>query len=255
VVYLKNKNNTIQLESGISKNKIKFIRTLHQKKYRDENQLFIVEGVKMIEEALTFANALVQEVYTTDNQIFKNDSRIAVITDKELRQISSLKTPQKALAVLKYKPKSPAPETGIILALDGIQDPGNFGTILRTAEWFGVKEIICSKDTVDQYNPKSVQATMGSLFRVNVSYLNLELFVKNYANEVYGTLLSGKNIYQETLPENALIVMGNEGNGISKEIIPLISKPVLIPGTGAGESLNVSIATGIVLSEFKRNAL
>jgi TrmH family RNA methyltransferase len=245
------------LVSGISKNKIKFIRSLHKKKYRDENRLFMIEGVKMIQEALRDRNDLIQEIYTTDPNVFEDvqKERIHVISAKELEQISALKTPQKALAILAYKKDNEVDTNGIILALDGIQDPGNFGTILRTAEWFGIQTIICSEDTVDQYNPKCVQASMGSMLRLTISYKALAPFIESYANPVYGTLLSGNDCYKEDITENGIIVMGNEGNGISDAILPLINKPLLIPGSGKTESLNVSIATGIILSEFKRRRL
>lgn len=243
--------------SGISKNKIKFIRSLHQKKYRDENYLFLVEGVKMIQEALRDRNELIQEIYTSDPTVFENDpkERIHVISKKELEQISTLKTPQKALAILRYKEDKEIDSNGIILALDGIQDPGNFGTIVRTAEWFGIQTIICSDDTVDQYNPKCIQASMGSMLRLTISYKALAPFIESYANPVYGTLLSGNDCYEEVFEKNGMIVMGNEGNGISDAMLPLINKPLLIPGSGKTESLNVSIATGIILSEFKRRRL
>ncbi len=243
--------------SGISKNKIKFIRSLHQKKYRDENRLFMVEGIKMIQEALRDCNELIQEIYTTDPTVFENDrkERIHVISAKELEQISALKTSQKALAILKYKEDKEIDSNGLILALDGIQDPGNFGTIARTAEWFGIQTIICSEDTVDQYNPKCVQASMGSMLRLTISYKALAPIIESYANPVYGTLLSGNDCYEEVFEKNGMIVMGNEGNGISDAILPLINKPLLIPGSGKTESLNVSIAAGIILSEFKRRGL
>lgn len=211
----------------------------------------------MITEALRDCDELIQEIYTTDADVFQNDpkERIHVISAKELEQISALKTPQKALAILDYKEDKEVVTNGIILALDGIQDPGNFGTIVRTAEWFGVQTIICSEDTVDQYNPKCVQASMGSMLRLTISYKSLAPFIENYANPVYGTLLSGNDCYKEEFEENGLIVMGNEGNGISNTVLPLINKPLLIPGSGKTESLNVSIATGIILSEFKRRRL
>ncbi|TNF45825.1 MAG: RNA methyltransferase [Bacteroidetes bacterium] len=217
----------------------------------------MVEGVKMIQEALRDRNELIQEIYTTDPTVFENDrkERIHVISAKELEQISALKTPQKALAILAYKKDNEVDTNGIILALDGIQDPGNFGTIVRTAEWFGIQTIICSEDAVDQYNPKCVQASMGSMLRLTISYKALAPFIESYDNPVYGTLLSGNDCYQEDFTENGMIVMGNEGNGISDAILPLINKPLLIPGSGKTESLNVSIATGIILSEFKRRRL
>lgn len=211
----------------------------------------------MITEALRDCDELIQAIYTTDDDVFQNDpkERIHVISAKELEQISALKTPQKALAILAFKEDKEVDTNGIILALDGIQDPGNFGTIVRTAEWFGVQTIICSEDTVDQYNPKCVQASMGSMLRLTISYKSLALFIENYANPVYGTLLSGKDCYEVEFEENGMIVMGNEGNGISNRVLPLINKPLLIPGSGKTESLNVSIATGIILSEFKRRRL
>ena len=235
----------------ISKSQIKQIRSLRVKKFRDESGLFVAEGEKCVEE-LRKGFELVLLV-NRDNA-----------TEKEIEQMSSLRTPQGTIGVFRQRPVSLLPTLkgrsgGIILALDGIQDPGNLGTIIRTADWFGVDDIVCSLDTADCYNPKVVQATMGSLARVRLHYTNLaDWLTAESANriKIYGTLLDGKNIYEQDLSSGGIIVMGNEGNGISPEVRQMITHPLLIPSCREGdhaESLNVGIATAITLSEFRRN--
>lgn len=241
--------------SGISKNKIKWVRSLHQKKFRDEMGLYLVEGEKMVNEALIHCKDDIETIYCLKDFINSNNLiDIQFITEDELNQISTLKTPNKALAVVR-KPKTkqhPVP-SGLTLALDGIQDPGNMGTILRIADWFGIKNIVCSKTTVECFNPKVVQASMGAIFRTDVFYVDLSTWLNEVKIPVYGALLEGTNVYNTELEENAVLLMGNEGQGISKELLPLISHPIMIPRFGSAESLNVSIATGILVSEFKRN--
>lgn len=238
----------------LSKNKIKWIRSLQQKKFREELGLFIVEGEKMVTEALETCLDDIQFLcHTKDSSIALNNPSFetTLATDEELKAISSLKNPNKSLAVLKIPAKKEI-TTEFRIALDGIQDPGNMGTILRLADWFDVKEIICSKDTVDIYNPKVVQASMGAIFRINVVYCDLADYLSKTCQPIYGALLEGENIYQKKIEPKGILILGNEGNGISKPIISLVNEPITIPRFGKAESLNVSVATGILLSEFFR---
>jgi TrmH family RNA methyltransferase len=239
----------------ISKNKIKWIRTLHQKKFRDLENCFIIEGKKSVLEALEKMPKMIKTIILETNESIADiPEHIEVQTASRLdfEKISTLKTPQPCLAVIEKLPPSMSGKNGLILVLDNIQDPGNFGTIIRLADWFGVEHIICSENTVDVYNPKVIQATMGSIFRVKVHYKNLPKYLNTVKLPIYGALLEGENIYKETLPTDALLVLGNEGNGISEEIKTFIQHPITIPRFGAAESLNVSMASAILLSEFKR---
>lgn len=239
----------------LSKNQIKLISSLHQKKHRQANQLFFAEGVKVIQE-LVKSNFELEHLYTTKedfNNITQN--KRSVITENELNKISALSTPNTCLAVFKIPLESKIIESGLVLALDSIRDPGNLGTILRLCDWFGIQQLICSKETVDIYNPKVVQATMGSIARVNVNYIDLETFIKKTKLPVFGTFMDSENIYKTTLPQEGIIVMGNEANGISENIEKLINKRLTIPRFGnlqITESLNVATATAIILSEFRR---
>jgi len=243
---------------SLSKNKIKWIRSLQLKKNRDELGLFIVEGEKMVQEAIENFSQQIDFLVVTKFSSIKTDDvsfEVAIATDEELKSISTLKNPNKSLVVLKLPAKRRI-ETDFRIALDGIQDPGNLGTILRLADWFDVKEIICSKETVDVYNPKVVQATMGSLARVQVEYTNLTAYLKATDLEIFGTFMDGENIYKKELPTSGILVMGNEANGISSEIEKLITQKIAIPRFGnlqQTESLNVATATAIFLSEFKRS--
>jgi TrmH family RNA methyltransferase len=251
---LQSKNNIKDAVTGISVNKIKWIRSLHQKKFRDELELFLIEGEKLVQEAIQFTPNAIQFIAHTSDFEFKSTSiESIVVSNSELTRISSLKSPNKVLAVVKklnnhIKVKS----TGLTLALDGIQDPGNFGTILRIADWFGINELVCSNDTVEIYNPKVVQSSMGAIFRINIHYKNLSDWLEIEQRPIYGALLEGKNTYQETLNEDAILLIGNEGKGISKDLIPLITHPLTIPSFGQAESLNVAVAAGILVSEFRR---
>jgi len=241
----------------VSKNQIKLISGLHQKKQRSTHQLFFAEGVKVIQELLQ-SNFELEHLYTTQNDFETvESSKRTLINEQELKKISALTTPNSCLAVFKIPVENKIIETGLILALDDIRDPGNLGTILRLCDWFGIKQIICSKETVDIYNPKVVQATMGSIARVNVNYVDLETFLSQTELPVFGTFMNGDNIYQSALPQNGIIIMGNEANGISKEIEKMVKIRLTIPRFGElqkTESLNVATATGIILSEFKRNS-
>lgn len=242
----------------VSKNQIKRITSLQQKKFRKLEQLFFVEGVKGVQELLE-SNVELFELYTTNTQLFAVDSsKVHAITSAELQKISALTTPNTCLALFKIPEVKAFEEKGLILAVDDVRDPGNLGTIIRLCDWFGIKTLYCSEESVDVYNPKVVQATMGSVSRVNVVYGNLAQFLSKTQLPVFGTFMDGKNIYQEALPSEGVIVMGNEANGISGPIEEWVSHRIAIPRFGdlqATESLNVATATAIVLSEFKRSAI
>jgi len=237
----------------LSKSQIKLITSLKQKKYRQQNGFFVAEGVKTIKELLQ-SNLELQKLYATES--FNIDAKDEVIiSDSDLKRISFLTTPNKALAIFKIPEPKPIDNSGLIVALDAIRDPGNLGTIIRLCDWFGVKELICSKETVDCFNPKVIQATMGSITRVNVSYIDLVSFIEESDIPVFGAFMEGKNVYNRTLPKKGILVMGNEANGVSKEVEAVITEKISIPRFGdlqATESLNVATATAILLSEFKR---
>lgn len=239
----------------VSKNQIKLITSLQQKKYRLANQLFFAEGIKVIQE-LVESNFELVHLYTTQNDFeeVSKDKR-TIIHESDLKKISALATPNTCLAVFKIPVEKKIIESGLILALDSIRDPGNLGTILRLCDWFGIDQLICSKDAVDIYNPKVVQATMGSIARVNVNYIDLESFVSQTKLAVFGTFMDGNNIYKTHLPQEGIIIMGNEANGISPELEKLAKNRLTIPRFGTlqkTESLNVATATAIILSEFRR---
>jgi RNA methyltransferase, TrmH family len=247
----------------LSKSQISFVKSLHQKKFRKEHALFIVEGIKSVTEFLQ-SDYIVDTVYCTENLLPKLGNlsqkiQPQLISTSDLDRISTLTTPQQILALVKMPVNSPFNlqnlHANFSLVLDGVQDPGNLGTIIRTADWFGIKNIICSEDTVEIYNPKVVQASMGSLPRITISYTNLAELLKDCPVPVYGALLDGESIYQTNFGKEGIVVLGNEGNGISAEIRRLINKPVTIPSFGKAESLNVAISASIFCSEIKRNFL
>lgn len=239
----------------VSKNQIKLISSLQQKKYRVANQLFFAEGVKVIQELLQ-SNFELDHLYTVYNDFEAVEaSKRTLISEADLKKISALSTPNTCLAVFKIPKEKKIIDSGLILALDSVRDPGNLGTILRLCDWFGIKQLLCSKDAVDIYNPKVVQATMGSIARVNVNYVDLNAFVSQSELAVFGTFMDGENIYKADLPEEGIIIMGNEANGISQELEKSINVRLTIPRFGdiqKTESLNVATATAIILSEFRR---
>lgn len=242
----------------VSKNQIKLISSLHQKKQRIANQLFFAEGVKVIQELLQ-SNFELEHLYTTQNDFEEVASvKKTLINDSNLKKISALATPNTCLAVFKMPREKEIIESGLILALDSIRDPGNLGTILRLCDWFGIRQLVCSKETVDIFNPKVVQATMGSITRVNVNYIDLNAFVAKTKLPVFGTFMDGTNIYTTNLPQEGIIIMGNEANGISEDLEKLIKNRLTIPRFGdlqKTESLNVATATAIILSEFRRTTV
>jgi len=239
----------------LSKNQIKLITSLQLKKQRNTHRLFFAEGIKVIQELLESKFEL-EHLFTTQNdfQEVTNDKKV-IVDEGDLKKISALATPNSCLAVFKIPNEKKIQDSGLILALDAVRDPGNLGTILRLCDWFGINQLICSKDAVDIYNPKVVQATMGSIARVNVNYMDLESFINQTKMPVFGTFMEGDNIYKTVLPQEGIIVMGNEANGISPEIEKLIINRLSIPRFGTlqkTESLNVATATAVVLSEFRR---
>jgi TrmH family RNA methyltransferase len=251
----------------LSKNKIKLIQSLNRKKNRDETGLFLVEGNKMVEEAL-HSEFQVELIVCTAAFLDQHSNGISAAHEiietnhENLQKASLLKNPQDALALVRQSSNS-KPKfnlgTDLILALDFIQDPGNLGTIIRIADWFGISTIICSYNTADCFNPKVVQASMGAIFRVKTWYTDLVEILADAEKSripVYGTYLNGKNIYTETLTPNGIVIMGNEGNGISMEASRFVSNRLFIPsfsvGENTSESLNVAIATAICCSEFRR---
>jgi TrmH family RNA methyltransferase len=252
----------------LSKNKIKLINSLKNKKGRQESGLFVVEGEKMVDELIN-SNFKVDCIIAIPEWISQNSNIIKEIQSFEtdeptLKKISSLTTPNKVLALAKIKESKinfEELESDLSLVLDTIQDPGNLGTIIRTADWFGIKNIICSHNSVDVYNSKVIQSTMGAVFRTNVYYEDLEnLFQKiNSSIDVYGTFLEGENIYSNDLNKNGLIVFGNESKGISRSIEKYITKKITIPSfsslNGSMESLNITAAAAIVCSEFRRRVI
>ncbi|WP_010521884.1 TrmH family RNA methyltransferase [Aquimarina agarivorans] len=243
----------------VSKNQKKLIRSLKQKKYRKQHGLFVVEGIKVIREFLE-THYILQQIFVLESEIhlFKEVDRnkLNTVSVLELSQLSFLTTPQKAVAVFKISNgASQYVSSGLQVVLDDVKDPGNLGTIIRLCDWFGVIQVICSVETVDCYNPKVVQATMGSLTRVKVMYTDIEQYIKVSKLPVYGTFMDGINVYQKQLPQEGLLIMGNEANGISPKIAQLVNERIAIPRFGTTqktESLNVATATAILLSEFRR---
>lgn len=246
----------------ISKNQIKYIQSLQHKKQRNEVGCFVAEGHKLVSDLLPAFDC---EWLVATEEWFSNhpkmEANVVVTADKDdIRKASSLTTPQDVIAIFRkptFDLNTQNIDSQLTLALDCIQDPGNLGTIIRLADWFGIEHIICSLDSVDVYNPKTIQATMGALARVKVHYVNLTEFLTQHQElPLYGTFLDGEDLYQTNLTAHGIVIMGNEGNGISPEIAKLISNRLYIPNFPAGsetsESLNVGVATAIICAEFRR---
>ena len=247
----------------ITRARIKWIKSLEMRKFRLLHNAFVAEGPKLVGELLPYSTPLyvaaTQEWLTENSHLLSNLTEVDVVNQEELERVSLLRTPQSVLAVMPIPEKKldlATLQSQLVIALDGVQDPGNLGTILRIADWFGVHQILCSEGTADVYNPKCVQSCMGALARVEVHYCNLPDVLTGVQMPVYGTFLDGTDIYGEALSAHGIIVMGNEGNGISKEVAKLVSHRLYIPnfpkGSFTTESLNVAIATGIVCAEFRR---
>ena len=247
----------------LSKSNISLLQSLQHKKFRREHGVFLVEGYKSVTEFINSAYQI-EAVYHTAAIAPKmlkllQKMNFQEISSAILEKISALKTPADIIAVVKI-PQWPVLNYTTLnkkfsIVLDGIQDPGNMGTIIRTADWFGIENIICSEDCVEVYNPKVVQATMGSLSRINVHYVDLENVLSETKLPVYGALLDGENIYSTDFGNEGLVVMGNEGKGLTEKVKQLVTKAITIPGAGNAESLNVAIATAIFCSEINRNKL
>ncbi|MGO1244799.1 MAG: TrmH family RNA methyltransferase [Sphingobacterium sp.] len=247
----------------LSKAQISLITSLHHKKFRKQHGLFVVEGIKSVSEFIS-SSYQIHCVYATPDARTKMSNlpqnlKCIDITDKEFHKITSLSSPQGVLALVKTPPIEDFDwnnlENTHSIVLDDIQDPGNLGTIIRTAEWFGIKTIVCSNGTVDAFNPKVVQATMGSLARVNIHYTDLNSFIDKSNITTFGAVLSGRSIYQTDFGSSGLIILGNEGNGINETIKSNIDHAVTIPRIGDAESLNVAVATTIFCSELARQKL
>ncbi|MDO5489801.1 MAG: RNA methyltransferase [Bacteroidaceae bacterium] len=248
----------------ISKATIKRIHALEMRKYRKNERLFVAEGPKLVNELYmsmkpVYVAALPEWIASNANLL--NNTTYDTLTPEELQKASLLMHPQQVIALFQIPENElnlDLLKDELILMLDGVQDPGNLGTIARVADWFGIRHIICSPDTADIYNPKAVQATMGALARVKFYYTELAMVLSQYSGPIYGTFLDGNNIYKEELSRNGIIVMGNEGKGISQRTREMINRRLLIPnypeGTLTTESLNVAIATSIVCAEFRRRS-
>jgi TrmH family RNA methyltransferase len=245
----------------LSKSQIGFIKSLHQKKYRKEHGIFIIEGIKSIVEFIPSDYQIHSVYFMTQYQSllpkFPANIKLFEVTNAELEKISTLQAPQGILALVNIPKRAAIDKTTLknnfSLVLDGVQDPGNLGTIIRTADWFGFKHVICSSNTVEVYNPKTVQATMGSLCRVNVSYQDLAELLKDINMPVFGAMLNGNSLYETQWGAEGLVILGNEGQGVSPEIIELIDRPVTIPRVGQAESLNVAVSAAIFCADISRN--
>lgn len=245
----------------VVKNQIKFIKSLQQKKYRNQNGMFVVEGIKSVREFLN-SDYKVEKVYMTSPDIFDMEvPEMELISEGELAQMSGLHSPNSVLGVFHIPIPKKLEITDWILVLDDIRDPGNLGTIIRLCDWFGIEHLVCSEHTVDCYNPKVLQATMGSITRVNLGYTDLTRFLSTTDMPVYGTFMGGAAVYTEKLPPAGILVMGNEANGISTAVEKLINQKISIPQPASRkgrtsnrttESLNVATATAIFLNEIRR---
>lgn len=245
---------------AISKNLAKLVRSLETKKGRKKEGLFVAEGPKVVGDLMAVSipvRLIATEAWFASSGINPREQDV-VVSEDELRKVSFLQHPQQVMGLFEAPLPSPQGEGTLTLALDGVQDPGNLGTIIRIADWFGIDTIHCSLNTADVYNPKVVQATMGSLARVHIIYCDLTEWMASLPKDIpiYGTFLDGKSIYEQTLSPHGVIVMGNEGNGISPEVSAHINRRLLIPnyppGRETADSLNVAIATAITCAEFRR---
>ena len=238
----------------VVKNQIKFVKSLQQKKYRNQSRLFVAEGVKLVKELL-HAGMIADSVYSTEEEILNDlDIDSIRVSDAELKKMSGLKTPNKILGVFRFQENRPLDFSDWILALDDIQDPGNLGTIIRLCDWFGIKHLLCSSNTVDCYNPKTLQATMGSIARVNVVYGSITDIAKESGLPIYGAFMDGEDVYHKDFPATGILLMGNEAHGISDVLEQQSYCRISIPQYGKSEieSLNVATATAILLSEIRR---
>ena len=235
----------------LTKNELKYIQSLYHKKQRDEDRLFIAEGPKLAEELIN-SGFVIKMVYALQSWMQRNRSLqvpATQITESELGRISNLQTPNEVVVIVEQSTNNEEPKLkgNVSIALDGIQDPGNLGTIIRIADWFGINQIVCSEDCVDMYNPKVVQSSMGSILRVNCWYKNFETWSPGNDMPVFGALLNGENIFSIGRVTEGLLVIGNESKGIREPMLSRITRPVTIPKRGGAESLNAGVATGIIV--------
>lgn len=237
----------------VTKNQIKLVVSLKQKKYRSQHGLFVVEGEKVVNELLR-AGVRPFKIFVDDAEKVEKFGEAEIVSNKDLKQMSSLTHPNGVLGVFYMIDGEGNLNADWVVLLDSVRDPGNLGTIIRLCDWFGVKHLVCSKDTVDCYNPKVLQATMGSIARVNIVYVDLVEYLSTAGHTIYGTYMDGGSVYGTNLPEKGVLVMGNEANGISDEVGKFIAKRISIPqfGSLSAESLNVATATAILLSEIRR---
>ncbi|SRR6056297_453826 len=238
----------------VVKSELKLIKSLQQKKYRNEHGLFVIEGKKALEELLN-SRIVPYKIYCSGSlELSVKHNEIQLVTSKELSQMSALKNPNGALGVFHIPTPESVVFTDWIVLLDGVQDPGNLGTIIRLCDWYGIANLVCSTDTVDCYNPKVLQATMGSIARVNIVYEDLITFLKGNPLPVYGSFMDGTSVYTRELPKNGVLVMGNEGSGISLALKERCDYSISIPqhGESTAESLNVGTASAILLNEIRR---
>lgn len=248
----------------ISKSRIKYVHSLELKKHRKQEGVFVAEGPKLVGDLLSVMECVyiagVEEWVGANASHLPSSCQVDTVTEDELRKVSFLETPQQVLAIFRQPEYdaslSSAAKENLCIALDDVQNPGNLGTIVRLADWFGIEHIFCSKGSADIYNPKTVQATMGGIARVKVHYVELADELRNLDAPIYGTFLDGENIYSKNLTQNGVIIMGNEGRGVSAEVGATVNERLYIPNYPAGretsESLNVAIATAIVCAEFRR---
>ena len=240
----------------LSKSQLKLITSLYQKKYRNKHLLFVVEGIKTVNEFLD-SDFNLHSLFCTSNFSHQlAEDKVEIVSNAELKKISCLKNPNEVLGLFQIPEKKSIDTSKFTIVLDEINDPGNLGTIIRLCDWFGAHQLICSQDTVDCFNPKVVQASMGSLTRINLQYVDILDFLAKTDLPIYTAMMDGENVYQKPLDKEAVLVMGNEANGISEKVQQLITQKISIPRFGdlqQTESLNVATATAILLSEFKRS--
>lgn len=237
----------------LSKNEAKYIQSLKQKKFRQQENLFIAEGPKLVNELINSNYTVRKLIATAKYQLLATkDIPVQVVEEHVFDSLSSLQTANQVLAIVEQKDhiEPDLSKEEIILCLDCIQDPGNLGTIIRIADWFGIKQLVCSLDTAELYNPKVIQSTMGSFLRVSVSYADIPALLQKNSKAVLGALMHGTSVYEQKTVADGILLIGNEGNGIRQELLPFINQAITIPGRGGAESLNAAVATGIILSHI-----
>ena len=244
----------VKIRKVLTKSDIKRINSLKRKSKRKENGLFVVEGVKIVRELID-SDFNIQQIFALKSEL-ENFPDAVSVSEKDLERITHLSSANKVLALVEIPEMTKVDSTKeTILVIDGVNDPGNLGTIIRTADWFGITKIVCSENSVDCFNSKVIMSTMGSIFRINISYENLPTYLAETNLPIYGALLEGESIYKTEFSSPSIILMGSESHGISQELIPLITNPVTIPGAGNTESLNLGVSTAIFCSEYFKQQL